>query len=198
MKYRLNFLGSVSDKEKKVETQLISTIVYGILCFFTIFLLIQFFITQSSITNIHLNSLIKIQETISDLEPSLLFIEKQVAERNRLLKQSNFYVQEMNRPSVWVARLIDLFNSLPPDLIITRIFFNPSDSKNMKNPEITIDGFMIVKGNEQDVFDIDDLRQTLLDKLSTGFSYSELLVENNNLYKDGDDLKLEFSLGYYR
>jgi hypothetical protein len=148
--------------------------------------------------NVYQMRLTKIEKRISAIEPRILFLENKIMKRNKLRQQASLYVQENNRPSIWYARLVSLAELLPPDLILTKIAFNSGHGKNPEAPEITIDGYMIIEGTDQDIFAVDDLRTTLSESLPTKFTYSKLLVENNRIYKEEENLKLAFSLGYYR
>jgi len=148
--------------------------------------------------NVYQTRVSKIERKISNIEPRVLFLENKIAERNRLRNLASLHVQENSRPSVWYARLVDLTRLLPPDLILTRVSYDPPEKKDKNKPDMTIDGYMIIKGNEQEIYAVDDLRSALSESLPTKFTYSRVVVENNRIYKEENNLKLVFSLGYYQ
>ena len=198
MRYRLNFSSPSVDKQKRRVILRFTTILYIMVCIFSGYVLFQVYNTQNYMANVYQTHVSEIERKISEIEPRVLFLENKIAERNRLLNQASLYVQENSRPSVWYARLVDLARLLPPDLILTKVMYDPPEKKDPAKPDITIDGYMIITGNEQEIFAVDDLRSTLAESLPTKFNYTKLQVESNRIYKEEDYLKLVFSLGYYR
>lgn len=198
MKYQLNFSSPAVDKQKRKTMQQLTAIVYTVIWIFSGYVLFQVYSTQHYMTDVYQSRVSEIEKKISSIEPRVLFLEKRIAERNLLRNQADLYAQVRSRPSVWYARLIDLSRVLPPDLILTEVSYEWSDDKNNKNPEMTVDGYMIIRGNNQEIFAVDDLRATLSESIPTKYTYSKLLVENNRIFKEDENLKLVFSLGYYR
>ena len=198
MRYRLNFSSPAVDKRKRTLIRRITGGFYLLLWIFSAYVLFQVYSTGRFMANTFQAKISKIEKKISNIEPRALFLEREISERNRLGKQASLYIQEEKRPSVWYARLFELAGLLPPDLVLTKIAYLPPEKQDDKKPEITLDGFTVLRGNEQDVFAVDDFRSALSESLPTTFTYSKLLVDRNRIYKEKDNLKLVFSLGYYR
>ena len=198
MRYRLNFSSPAVDKQKRRLLRRFTTIIYILVCIFSGYVLFQIYSTQLYMANVYQTRVSEIEKKISNIEPRVLFLENKIAERNRLRNLASLHVQENSRPSVWYARLVDLTRLLPPDLILTRVLYDPPEKKDKNKPDMTIDGYMIIKGNEQEIYAVDDLRSALSESLPTKFTYSRVVVENNRIYKEENNLKLVFSLGYYQ
>lgn len=198
MQYVLNFLSSAPSEQTKGRIQFASFLVYTGIWILTVLSLFQFYKNQSYINKVHYNQLSAIEARMSDIEPYLLILEKKTDVRNSLLINSSLYTQEAYRPKVWYARLDEFVRTIPPDLIITRIFFNAGNNNHLKQPEITIDGYMDIKRGDQNIYNLDTLVVHLMENPTTNFSYSRIAIENNSVYKDEEELKLIFRLGYYR
>lgn len=198
MRYRLNFSSPAVDKQKRRVIRRFTTIIYMLAWIFSGYVLFQIYSTQLYMANVYQTRVSEIEKKISNIEPRVLFLENKIAERNRLRNLASLHVQENSRPSVWYARLVDLTRLLPPDLILTRVSYDPPEKKDKNKPDMTIDGFMIIRGNEQEIYAVDDLRSALSESLPTKFTYSRVVVENNRIYKEENNLKLVFSLGYYQ
>lgn len=198
MHYLLNFLSTSADKQKKTKLRRNTSLLYFLILSFSGYVMYQVYSTQLFMANIYKNYTAKIEKRISDVEPRILFLEKKIGDRNKMRKQTSFYFQETKRPGVWVARLADLSQSLPADLILTQIVYHAKDILNADDPDILVDGYMIIEGEDQDIFAVDNLRATLANSLPNSFTYSKLLVEKSHVYKEKEKLKLDFTLGYYQ
>ncbi|NOZ08295.1 MAG: hypothetical protein GXO91_05390, partial [FCB group bacterium] len=64
-------------------------------------------------------------------------------------------------------------------------------------PEIRIDGYMVFKNKTQDIYSVDEYREKLIASATMEPVYSKIDILNNRIYKDEDNLKLIFSLGYF-
>lgn len=198
MRYQLNFLSTAADQQKKNKIRRFTSLLYLLIWSFSGYVMYQVYSTQLFMANIYKNQTAKMERRISNIEPRILFLEKKIIDRNRMRQQTSFYIQETKRPGVWMARLADLSQSLPPDLILTKIVYHPKNIPAANEPEILVDGYMIIKGENQDIFAVDNLRATLANSLPNTFTYSKLLVENSHVYKEKGKLKLDFTLGYYQ
>lgn len=198
MRYQLNFMSTAADRQKRRKIRRYTSVLYLLIWGFSAFVLFQVYSTQLFMANVYKSRTTKMERKISNIEPRILFLERKITERNRLRQQASLYVQENNRPAVWMARLADLAQLLPADLILTKIAYNFKKKSASKKPEILVDGYMIIEGEEQDIFAVDNLRAALAESLPNNFTYSKLLVENNHVYKEKDKLKLVFTLGYYK
>lgn len=196
MVYELNFLSKAADRQKRKRVRRLTAIIYVAVWLFSGYVLLQVYMTQKYMANVYQSRVSSVEKEIAQIEPRTLFLEKKIARRNQLRKQAPLYVQSYNRPSSWYARLLDITKLLPYDLILTKIAYHPTDKKN--SPEITIDGYMIIQSDKQDIFMVDQLRAALEESLPTKSLYSKLRIENNKIYKEKDNLKLVFTVGYYQ
>ncbi|MFQ6675712.1 MAG: hypothetical protein ACE5LH_05135 [Fidelibacterota bacterium] len=198
MRYRLNFSRSSVDKHKRHAIRRYTGLTYLLVLLFSGYVLFQIYTTQRFMAGVYQERVEQIEKRIGQIEPRALFLEKMIAQKNRLGNLASLYVQENTRPSVWYARLFDLARLLPPELVVSRITFAPASGPGGAGPELTVDGQMIIKGGEQNVFAVDDFRAALAESIPSTFTYPRLKVEKNRIFKEEDNLKLIFSLGFYR
>lgn len=174
------------------------SVFYISLCLFSLILLYQTYESRSFIADVFDNRAYKLQEKISELEPRILFLENRSAERNRLSNQISFFTQENHRPSTWYARLFELSRILPANGILTKISFNPQQEEWENYAEISLDGFLRIKGKEKDIKPLENYRISLSESLPLKFTYPDLQVDSSNFIEEKNNIKLLFSLGFYR
>jgi len=202
MEFQLNFLSTTADQRVKRHLKRFTLLVYILIFGVTLFVIYRTHESQSYMATVfeELNS--GIEGKISNVEPRMLFLERKIGVRNRLRKQIDLFLQPEKRPSVWRKTLVDITKSLPPDLIITKIFTKPEQKTKKKakkgGPDLTIEGYTYIEGGNRDILSVDNFRSNLLFSLPISTNYSDIKVENNRIYKEEDRLKLVFSLGLYK
>lgn len=198
MRYSLNFLSTTADRQRKIHYQRVTSLLYGLIWLVTTVIFLNIYGSLSYITGVFQRQYRSVGEQINNIEPRVMFLENRVAARSRSVKNLPLYLQEKQRPLVWYTRLSEIANTLPSDLVISRISYDSERAAKAKDtPEIIIDGYMVIKDKEQDIFAVDDYRATLAEAATTRDAYSRLLVKNNRIYKDADNMRLTYTLGYY-
>jgi len=200
MEFQLNFLSTTADQRVKKHLRRFSLFIYVLLFSATLFVLYRTHESQTYMAQVFEELNTDIEGKISSVEPRILFLERKIGVRNRLRKQSELFLQPRARPAIWRKMLIDITKSLPPDLVITKIYSKPDDGSRKKKggPDLTIDGFTYIEGGNRDILSVDNFRSNLLFSLPISTNYTDIKVENNRIYKEEDRLKLVFSLGLYR
>ncbi len=200
MEYQLNFLSTTADERVKKHLKRFSLLVYFIIFGVTLFILFRTHESQTYMAQVFEGLNADIEGKITSVEPRMLFLERKIGVRNRLRKLSDVFLQPKARPSIWRKMLVDITTALPPDLVITKIFSNPEPQGKKKaanTPDLTIEGYTYIEGNNRDILSVDNFRGNLLFSLPIAELYPTIKVENNRIYKEEDRLKLVFSLGLY-
>ncbi len=200
MEYQLNFLSTTADERVKKHLKRFSLLVYFIIFGVTLFILFRTHESQTYMAQVFEGLNADIEGKITSVEPRMLFLERKIGVRNRLRKLSDVFLQPKARPSIWRKMLVDITTALPPDLVITKIFSNPEPQGKKKaanTPDLTIEGYTYIEGNNRDILSVDNFRGNLLFSLPISELYPTIKVENNRIYKEEDRLKLVFSLGLY-
>ena len=198
MRYSLNFLSTTADRQRRIHYQRVSSLLYGLIWLVTVVIFLNVYGSLSYITGVFQRQYRSVGQQINSIEPRVMFLENRVAARSRALKNMPLYLQEKQRPIIWYARLSEIANLLPSDLVISRISYDSERAVKAKDtPEILIDGYMVIKDKAQDIFAVDDYRAALSDAVTTRDAYSRLVVKNNRIYKDADHMRLTYTLGYY-
>ncbi|NQV29877.1 MAG: hypothetical protein HQ508_03225 [Candidatus Marinimicrobia bacterium] len=201
MEYQLNFLSSTADERVKKHLKRFTLLLYFIIFGVTLFILFRTHESQTYMAQVFEGLNADIEGKITSVEPRMLFLERKIGVRNRMRKQSDIFLQPKARPSIWRKMLIDITTALPPDLVITKIFSNPeaqAKKKGANTPDLTIEGYTYIEGNNRDILSVDNFRGNLLFSLPISTIYPNIKVENNRIYKEEDRLKLVFSLGLYQ
>lgn len=198
MRYQLNFSETALTESKRKTILIMGSVVYISICLFSLILLYQTYESRSFIADVFDNRAYKLREKISELEPRILYLENKSAERNRISKQISLYTQENHRPSTWYTRLFDLSSILPANAVLTKISFNPHQEEWENLSEISIDGFLRIKGKEEDITPLENYRISLSESLPFNFNYPYLQVDSSSFIQDRNNIKLLFSLGFYR
>lgn len=198
MRYSLNFLSTTADRQRRVHYRRVTSLLYSLLWLVTAVVFLNVYGSLSYVANVFQRQSGSLGQQISSIEPRVLFLEKKVAERNRFANNIPLYLQAHDRPAVWYARLSEIAGLLPADLVVSRISYDPERAKTVKDaPAISIDGYMVIKDKSQDIFAVDDYRAMLSEATTTQDAFSKLVVKNNRIYKDADNLRLTYTLGYY-
>ncbi|NQV49486.1 MAG: hypothetical protein HQ507_03260 [Candidatus Marinimicrobia bacterium] len=200
MEYQLNFLSTTADERVKKHLKRFSLLIYFIIFGVTLFILFRTHESQTYMAQVFEGLNADIEGKITSVEPRMLFLERKIGVRNRLRKLSDVFLQPKARPSIWRKMLVDITTALPPDLVITKIFSNPEPQGKKKapnTPDLTIEGYTYIEGNNRDILSVDNFRGNLLFSLPISELYPTIKVENNSIYKEEDRLKLVFSLGLY-
>lgn len=176
----------------------------GVIWIFSIFVLFNMYRSIKYKAHIYEVKVAQTESNVLKTQPDLLYLNKLVGQRNKLKSRLSLFVQEKHRPSIWKARLYDIASMLPSDLVLSEIQFKPHNEseetkkKDQDVPEITIDGFMVFKNETQDIYSVDEFKDKLVLSSTTEPVYSKIDVTKNRIYKDDDELKLIFSLGYFQ
>jgi len=211
MKYQLNFLSTAAFRRKQEHRKQFIFAIVAIIWVFSGVILTNIYNSIKYKTAVYESKFSEVEGNIVNIQPELWYLNRLVEDRNKLKKYLPLYLQDKSRPSVWQSRLYDIADLLPTDLVLSRIEFKPFEEekdakKNGKKPalkkedipEITVDGFMLFKNESQDIYSVEDYRNKLLESTTTEPTYSRIDVMNNRIYKDDDELKLIFSLGYFQ
>ncbi len=209
MRYQLNFLSTAAFKRHQEHQKQFIILLSSIVWIFSFFLLFNMYRSIKFKTTVYESKVRSVQSNIVELEPELSYLKQLVNERNQLKKYLPLYLEERYRPSIWQARLYDLAELLPQDLVLSAIEFKPYNEEAVKRggkksklkkedvPEIKIDGYMVFKNKTQDIYSVDEYRERLIASATMEPVYSKIDILNNRIYKDEDNLKLIFSLGYF-
>ncbi len=209
MRYQLNFLSTATYKRHQEHQKQFIILLSSIIWFFSFFLLFNMYRSIKFKTSVYESKMKSIKGNIVEMKPELTYLKRLVDERNQLKKFLPLYLEEKHRPSIWQARLYDIAELLPQDLVLSSIEFKPFDEEEAKKnpkrskqkheevPEVRIDGYMVFKNKTQDIYSVDDYRDKLIASSTMEPVYSKIDILNNRIYKDDDNLKLIFSLGYF-
>ncbi len=195
-KFQLNFLNTTADEQKRTRVRRYTTLAYLALVVFTASIGYNMYSTQSYVSGIVVEHNQKVSEKISEIEPVVLFLEQQIQQRNKELKHAETYLQSGSRPSVWQSRLAVISDVVPTDILLSRIEYSSLDKK-AGDPHLILDGQLVIRDNEEDIYAVDNLREELEKHPVFSHQFSTVQIENNHVYKEKDDLKLLFTLGYY-
>jgi len=204
MEYQLNFLSTTADRRTRLRMRNFTAVLYLIIFFATAYVMFQIYATQKYMADVYELRVKEVESRIANVEPRMLFLERKIGIRNRLRNQTDLFLQPANRPSVWRQTLIDIAEALPPELAITKIqsFRHKKSARNQKNqesqPDLLIEGYTYLQGGNRDILSVDNFRAALLYSLPISQNYPEIKVENNRIFKEDENLKLVFALGFYQ
>jgi len=194
---KLNFLNTSSRMDEIKKYKRISLSAFGTLFLFSTYLVFQIFYSQQYMVNIYLDKSRIIGEKISRIEPRAKFLEKKINERNGLNKKMGIFLQKNDRVSAWVPRLMDLANLLPPDVIIKKIVYK-KEKTPVTSPDLVVYGEHILQKDKQDF----DILNMMTNTWENSFALSEIFqnieILENNILKEGTDIKITFSIGFFR
>ncbi len=195
MQYRLNFITTTADLWRRKRIQRFVLFVYFVLLTSTGFIFFKLYDSFEYMADILSSKVLQIEHKISDIEPRIILLENKIEHRNTMRQQTAFHTQIDQRPSIWCARLRDIADLLPPEMILNQISYRSKDQSSPKIPaEFTLTGHLVIKNSEQDIFMVDQFRSDIADSPSIQSSFGDVYLKNNNIFKEKDDLKLTFSM----
>ncbi len=195
MYYRLNFITTTADQWKRKRIQRFAIYIYIIFSCVTGFVLYQLYDSFDYMASILSENVTQVKQKISHIEPRVLLLEKKIEKRNQMLQQINFYTQFDKRPSLWRARLMEIANELPPEMVLDRISYIPANSQgSSKAPEFTITGHLLIRDSERDIHMVEYFRTNIAESQYFQPIYDNVYLRDNIIYKEKNDLKLTFSM----
>ncbi len=195
MYYRLNFITTTADQWKRKRIQRFAIYIYFVLSCVTGFVLYKLYDSFDYMANVLNEKVTHVKQEINDIEPRILLLEKKIENRNQMLQQLKFYTQFEKRPSLWHARLLEIAEKLPPEIVLDNISYiqAKSDGSN-QNHDFTIKGHLLINDSEHDIHKVDYFRSSLAESQYFQTVYDHVYLTDNNIYKEKNDLKLTFSM----
>jgi len=195
MHYHLNFITTTADQWKRKRIQRFAIYIYFIFSCVTGFVLYKLYDSFDYMASVLSEKVAQVKQEISDIEPHVLLLEKKIEKRNQMLQQIKFYTQFEQRSSLWHARLLEIANKLPSEMVLDRISYTPANREGSnKTPEFTIAGHLLIRDSERDIHMVDYFRSNIAESPYFQAVYDHVYLRDNTIYKEKNDLKLTFSM----
>jgi len=203
VEFQLNFLSTTADRRTRLRLRNFTALIYLFIFLGTLYVMYQIYATQKYMADVYELRVHEVERRIASVEPRMLFLERKIGIRNRLRNQTDLYLQPANRPSVWKQTLVDIAKALPWELAITKIQLikpvrNKKKKKKGEQPLVVVEGYTYLEEGNRDILSVDNFKSQLMYSLPISENFSEIKVDENRIYKEDENLKLIFGLGFYK
>jgi len=195
MNYSLNFITTTVDQWQRLRIQRFTLFLYLLIIFATGFIFYKLYDSVDYMATVISIKADQIEKQISEIEPQVILLENKINKRNAMTGNTKFYSQIEQRPGLWYARLKDISSNLPAKMIIKQIEYVSDDLGDTKQPpKFSLTGHIVIQNNEKDIFMVDEYKNVISESPYIKYIYDNVNINNNNIYKENDDLKLTFSM----
>ncbi|MFA4907177.1 MAG: hypothetical protein WC602_02820 [archaeon] len=194
---RINLLGNTAIRKQQKRIRFSMTILYAAVWIFSIGTLIYVYRTNLFISSVYQKEIRKISAEVGVLNPKLERIRQLYQNKEELTTKTNIYLQQQNRPSVWLFKIIALSNMMPANIRLEEISVETTPVKGKQKEQIRLTGYTVIDSRKPDINQLNIFKKTLEQSESFMNGFQRVDILESRIGKKGTTPIMSFVIGIY-
>lgn len=193
----INLLGNTAIRKQQKRIRFSMTILYAAVWIFSIGTLIYVYRTNLFISSVYQKEIRKISAEVGILNPKLERIRQLYQNKEELTTKTNIYLQQQNRPSVWLSKIIALSNMMPANIRLEEISVETTPAKGKQKEQIRLTGYTVIDSRKPDINQLNIFKKTLEQSESFMNGFQRVDILESRIGKKGTTPIMSFVIGIY-
>ncbi|MFA4839331.1 MAG: hypothetical protein WC703_07645 [Candidatus Neomarinimicrobiota bacterium] len=192
---RINLLGNTAIRKKQKRIRFSVTALYVVVWIFSLSTLFYVYRTNLFISSVYQKEIRKISAEVGVLNPKLERIRQLYQNKEELTTKTNIYLQQQNRPSVWLSKMIALSNMMPANIRLEEISVETAPAKGKQKEQIRLTGYTVIDSRKPDINQLNIFKKTLEQSESFMNGFQRVDIFESRIGKKGTTPIMSFVIG---
>ncbi|MEA3499631.1 MAG: hypothetical protein U9R41_01225 [Candidatus Marinimicrobia bacterium] len=192
----LNLLGKAANKKKQRKLKFSIIFLYIAIWYFSIFILINIYETNSYMFSRYKNETDKISSELASTRSKLARIQFLYNKYKKIKLKENTYIESLYRPGKWLNKMISISKAIPDNITLDKLSVNPN-ATSIKDEKIILSGTVAIGEGINSLKQLNSFENNLKSNISLMKDFTKVEIKENEIITKDNRSIMSFSVGIF-